>query len=125
MQGRECVRVRQVVWTLAAGLAGVVLCGLSPARAAAPLSALDEDAAQNPRHLDDNVRYAPAPPALLARTAVPAIPVAAVSPAALSVVAQGGVVRIIPPAGSEPGVLWLLAMGAVLCRVGARVLRVS
>lgn len=68
-----------------------------------------------------------APPVLFAQTIVPATPVLAVRAVSTPrVVAQGSFVRlIITPGGSQPGVLWGIAIGAVLCRFGARVLRVS
>lgn len=42
------------------------------------------------------------------------------------VVAQGSFVRAVrPPETSQPGVLWVIAIGVVLYRFGSRVLRVS
>ncbi|HEV2295900.1 MAG TPA: hypothetical protein VGR35_18785 [Tepidisphaeraceae bacterium] len=125
----------RAVWSIAAGLAGVVLCGLSSAEAAdgdvralsrlSPVEPVVQAVAVAPARAPQQ-HARPAPPELLARTVVPVNPVMAVRPIpASAVVAQGNVVRIVTPSASEPGVLWLTAMGAVLCRIGARVLRVS
>ena len=135
VQGREYVRVRHAVWSIAAGVAAVALCGLSPAGAAG-----DHGVASTPRAGDSipvaqarltrdraAAAAAAAPPVLLARAAVPVTPVVAIQPqvSAPAVVAQGSVVRAVAPEGSQPGVLWVIAMGAVLYRMGARLLRVS
>ena len=119
--------MREFVWFIAAGLTGVVLCGASPARAgASPSSESAVVVAQ--AHVSTAVAYegAPAaPPALLAHTVVPATPAIAVQPAAASAfVAQGSIVRAVTPNSSQPGVFWLIAIGALLCRLGARVVRV-
>jgi len=117
--------VREWVWTIAAGLTGVVLCEAMPARAGASPSS-ESVVAQ--AQLSTAVAYegAPtAPPALLAHAVVPATPAIAVQPAAASAfVAQGSIVRAVTPNSSQPGVFWLIAIGALLCRLGARVVRV-
>lgn len=117
--------MREAVWSIAAGLAGVVLCGLNPAGAGASSSSAMEPVplaqARVPR---ERIRAA-APPVLLARTVVPTTPMVAVRPVpAPALVAQGNIVRVVTPNSSQPNVLWLIAMGAVLYRVGARVVRV-
>ena len=119
--------MREWVLTIAAGLTGVVLCGPVSARAgASPSSSSDSLVAQ--AHVSPVVaseRVHAAPPALLAQTVVPASPALAAQPAAASsLVAQGSIVRTVTPNGSQPGVLWLIAIGALLCRLGARVVRV-
>ena len=81
-----------------------------------------------PAHVPTVVAYErahAAPPALLAHTVVPATPAIAVQPVAASAfVAQGSIVRAVTPNSSQPGVFWLIAIGALLCRLGARVVRV-
>jgi hypothetical protein len=63
------------------------------------------------------------PPVLFAQSMVPATPAVAIQPALPApLLAQS---RVVTPDGSQPGVLWLIAMGAVLYRFGARFLRVS
>ena len=114
--------MRKVFCFLAAGVTGVALCAATPARGAATAKA--DVPAIMPRE------SAPpfAPPAMLAQTAVPVTPVVAVQPAptvAASVIAPRSIVRAITPNGSQPGVLWVIAIGALLCRLGARVVRAS
>jgi len=114
--------VRRIICFIAAGVGGAALCAATtPARGAAtakadvPVVMTRESATL-------------APPALLAQTAVPITPVIAVQPAptmAVSVVARRSIVRAIAPEGSQPGVLWMIAIGALLCRLGARVVRAS
>ena len=119
--------MREWIWTIAAGLTGVVLCGTTPARAGASPSS-ESVVVAGETHAFSAVAYDgahAAPPALLAHTVVPASPAIAVQPAAASAfVAQGSIVRAVTPNGSQPGVFWLIAIGAVLCRIGARVVRV-
>jgi len=118
--------VREWIWTVAAGLTGVVLCGAMPTRAGASPSSESSVVAQ--AHVSTAVAYEgahAAPPALLAHTVVPATPAIAVQPVAASAfVAQGSIVRAVTPNSSQPGVFWLIAIGALLCRLGARVVRV-
>jgi hypothetical protein len=117
--------VREWFWSVAAGLTGVVLCGAMPARAGASPSSDSTRVAQ--ANVSTAVAYEgahPAPPALLAHTVVPATPAIAVQPAASAFVAQGSIVRAVTPNSSQPGVFWLIAIGALLCRIGARVVRV-
>jgi hypothetical protein len=64
------------------------------------------------------------PPALLAQTIVPVAPAPA-SAVTSAAITPGSIVRAVTPGGPQPGVFWILAMGAVLYRVGARFLRVS
>ena len=117
--------MREFVWFIAAGLTGVVLCGASPARAGASPSSESVVVAQ--AHVSTVVASEgadAAPPALLAHTVVPATPAIAVQPAAASAfVAQGSIVRAVTPNSSQPGVFWLIAIGTLLCRLGARVVR--
>jgi hypothetical protein len=61
------------------------------------------------------------PPAMLAQTVVPIAP----APAPVATIVPGSIVRAVTPNGTQPGVLWVVAMGAILCRIGARLLRVS
>ena len=108
--------MRQVVSsTIAAGVFGLVLAwGVRPASAA-------------PSHTPEPVVIARAdvmtdratPPVLFAQSMVPTTPAVAIQPALLTQT------RVVTPDGSQPGVLWLIAMGAVLYRFGARFLRVS
>jgi hypothetical protein len=119
--------VREWVWNVAAGLTGVVLCGAMPASAGASPSS--ESFGVTPADARIAITYegahAATPPALLAHTVVPATPAIAVQPVAASAfVAQGSIVRAVTPNGSQPGVFWLIAIGALLCRLGARVVRV-
>ena len=118
--------MREFVWFIAAGLIGVVLCGAIPARAGASPSSESVLVAQ--AQVSTSVAYErphTAPPALLAHTVVPATPAITVQPVAASAfVAQGSIVRAVTPSGSQPGVFWLIAIGALLCRLGARVVRV-
>ena len=119
--------MRDWVWNIAAGLTGVVLCGAMPARAGASPSS--ESVVVAPSNVPTAIAYerahAAAPPALLAHTVVPATPALAVQPVAASAfVAQGSIVRAVTPNSSQPGVFWLIAIGALLCRLGARVVRV-
>ena len=126
--------MRQAVWSIAAGLAGVVLCGWGSAQAAAPSPSVKPFAGARASYEWADAQPAAASiapagqgtPLLLAQTPVAVTSVLAVQPAAApAVVAQGSIVRAVAPASSQPGVLWLIGMGAVLCRIGARVLRVS
>jgi hypothetical protein len=64
------------------------------------------------------------PPALLAQTIVPVAPAPALAVTSAAIT-PGSTVRAVTPGGPQPGVFWILAMGAVLYRVGARFLRVS
>ena len=129
-----------VIWSIAAAFAGFALVGANPVAAApaaggtssAPASAspsAEPPVAPPPAHFVMASHRAPAvaPPALLAQTIVPATPALAMRPLAAppAVVAQGAIVRAVTPGGSQPGVLWVIAMGVVCCRMGARVLRVS
>ncbi len=122
--------MREVVGFIAAGLTGVVLCGASLARAGASSSSdsLVVAQAQLPAVVIGE-RPPATPPTMLAQTAINVTPVVAAQPApavaASVVVAQGSIVRAVTPNGSQPGVFWLIAIGAVLCRMGARLLRVS
>ena len=121
--------MRESVWFIAAGLTGVVLGGAGPARAGASSSPpSSEPVIAAPAHVPTAVAYErahAAPPALLAHTVVPATPAIAVQPVAASAfVAQGSIVRAVTPNSSQPGVFWLIAIGALLCRLGARVVRV-
>ncbi len=101
------------------GLAGAMLY-VHPGRAAA--SSPDPSAVAQSAMPD---AVPEAPPVLFARTIVPATPVMGVrSVSNPPVVAQSNLVRVITPGGSQPGMLWVIAIGAVLCRFGARVLRV-
>jgi len=54
-------------------------------------------------------------------TVVPVTP----APAPAVTIVPGSIVRAVTPNGTQPGVLWVVAMGAILCRIGARFLRVS
>ena len=119
--------MQEWIWTIAAGLTGVVLCGATPASAGASPSS--ESAVVVQAHVSTAVAYerahAAAPPALLAHTVIPAAPAITVQPVAVSTfVAQGSIVRSVTPNSSQPSVFWLIAIGALLCRLGARVVRV-
>ena len=101
-------------------LAALLLCAASAARAPyEPEPILVAQAQPFVDHL--------APPVLFAQTMVPASPVVSIwpIPESSAMVAQMSAVRVVSPNGAQPGVLWVIAMGAVLCRVGARVVRVS
>ena len=114
--------MRRVMGFIAAGVTGAALCAANPARGAATARA------DVPAVMARESAVPPiAPPALLAQTAVPLTPVVAVQPApvAASVIAPRSIVRAISPDGSQPGVLWMIAIGALLCRLGARVVRAS
>ena len=122
--------MRERVGLMAAGLAGVALCVASPARAdsSAPAERVVVAQADFPPEAAYE-RVQTGPPAMLAQTVINVTPVVGVQPApvvaASTVVAQGSIVRAVTPNGTQPGVFWLIAIGALLCRVGARVLRVS
>jgi hypothetical protein len=62
------------------------------------------------------------PPVLFAQTALPVAPAAQRSLAPSPLAMQS---HVVTPDGAQPGVWWLLVMGAVLYRVGARVVRGS
>ena len=114
--------MQNAIWSIAAAaFAGVALCGASPARGAASARAdVPPVVAREASHA--------APPALLAQTAVAVTPVVALqsAPAVVPpVAAQSGIIRAVAPNGSQPGVLWMIAIGALLCRLGARVVRTS
>ena len=113
--------MRQVVSsTIATGVFGLVL-----AWGALPATAAPADATEPVllARADIPASDHATPPVLFAQSVVPLAPAVAVPTAAPSpILAQA---RVVTPDGSQPGVLWLIAMGAVLCRVGARVLRVS
>ena len=117
--------MREWIWTIAAGLTGVGLWATPASAGASPSS---ESIVVAPTYVSTAVAYERAhagPPALLAHTVVPATPAITVQPvAASSFVAQGSIVRAVTPNGSQPGVFWLIAIGALLCRLGARVVRV-
>ena len=113
--------MRKIICFIAAGVTGA-FCAATPARGAASAKA------DVPAITARDSMPPLAPPALLAQTAVPLTPVVAVQPApavAASVVAPRSIVRAITPNGSQPGVLWIIAIGALLCRLGARVVRAS
>ena len=105
--------------TIAIGVFGVVLAwsarpaSAAPSNAREPIVVARADVASNRT----------TPPVLFAQSMVAATPAVAMqSPLPASFVAQ---TRVVAPNGSQPGVLWLIAMGAVLYRFGARFLRVS
>jgi hypothetical protein len=112
--------VRRVVVSIAAGLAGLACWGVCPASAGTSIST--PSAANAQIAVERSM-----PPVLLASTLTPAtaMPIASVrSP--MPVIAQGSFVRAVrPPGSSQPGVLWVIVIGAVLYRFGSRVLRVS
>ncbi len=129
-----------VVWciAIAAGLTGAIFCGASSVDAAAPSP---EPIVVAHGRLDAYSQTRTTPPALFAQTIMPtsATPIA-VTPTALfpatptlamqsfpasAVVGQSGVVRLVTPGGTQPSVLWVIAMGVVCCRLGARVVRMS
>lgn len=111
------------VRSIIGGFVGALLCAAIPAGASA--SSTDPIIAPAGARLPAP-GHAKAPPALLAQTVVPATHAMAVRPLpAPAVVAQGGIIRAAAPDGSQPGVLWIIAMGIVCCRIGARILRVS
>lgn len=125
----------KAVWCIAAaaGLTGAVFCGASPVGAAAPSP---EPIVVAHARLDAYEQIQANPPALLAQTIVPtSVMPTALFPAnptlamqslpAPAVVAQSGVVRLVTPGGTQPGVLWMIVMGMVCCRLGARVVRLS
>ena len=106
--------------TIAIGVFGVVLAwsaratdAAAPSDAPEPIVVARADVASNRT----------TPPVLFAQSMVAATPAVAMqSPLPASFVAQ---TRVVAPNGSQPGVLWLIAMGAVLYRFGARFLRMS
>ena len=110
--------------TIAIGVFGVVLAwsarpaSAAPSNAREPIVVARADVARA-----DVASNRTTPPVLFAQSMVAATPAVAMqSPLPASFVAQ---TRVVAPNGSQPGVLWLIAMGAVLYRFGARFLRVS
>jgi len=110
------MRVRSVVVSIAAAVIGLVWMGATSAPASGAAAPLEANA---PAHLHD----LPTPPVLLAQLPVHPTPVAASAAPTPSIVAQTAIPRAVQPEGGHPGVLWLLAIGALLYRFGARVLR--
>jgi len=124
------MRMRQAVSSIAIAAAGLFVsswgafaasaAAAKPARPPEPLITVARAnvPAAMPVPITDIVTT---PPALLAQTVVPVTP----APAPAVTIVPGSIVRAVTPNGTQPGVLWVVAMGAILCRIGARFLRVS
>ncbi len=113
----ELKRVRSVVLSFMAGLLMMTAGALAAAAPREARAVLAIEAHHTPME-------SAGPPILLAQVSMRAPAVGAAQPLP-AIVAQTQAMRMVTPHGSQPGVVWLIAMGMILCRFGARILRVS